>query len=83
MGAIGGEIIQHIWSNDAYQWAGVPGNATNGGGNYTANGLNQYTSAAGNALVRRYLHGPGVDEPLVVYEGADKGTNNWTAINSY
>jgi YD repeat-containing protein len=44
------EITQHSWSNDAYQWAGVPGNATNGPANYTANGLNQYTSAAGDTL---------------------------------
>jgi YD repeat-containing protein len=28
----------------------------------------EYTS--GGALLRRYVHGPGVDEPLVWYEGA-------------
>ena len=137
----------------------MPGNATNGTRNYTANGLNQYTSAAGDTLsynprgllnyngpwaytyeindrlttasknvagaitsgamaydaegrlrqtvinlptpststrnllhdgvnlvadydatdtmVRRYVHGPGVDEPLVVYEGAGTATKNW------
>ena len=34
------------WSNDAYQWGG----ATNGTKSYTANGLNQYTQAAGATL---------------------------------
>ena len=28
-------------------------------------------------MVRRYVHGPGVDEPLVVYEGAGTATKNW------
>ena len=153
------EIGRQSFSNDAYQWAGVPGNATNGTRNYTTNGLNQYTSAAGDTLsynprgllnvngpwiyrydinerltsasknvagavtsgtmaydaegrlnqtvinlptpststrnqlydgvnmvadydgadvlMRRYVHGPGVDEPLVIYEGAGTGTKNW------
>ena len=44
------EITQQNFSNDAYQWTGVPGNATNGTRNYTTNGLNQYTSAAGDTL---------------------------------
>ena len=30
-----------------------------------------------DVLMRRYVHGPGVDEPLVVYEGAGTGTKNW------
>ncbi|MVF25082.1 RHS repeat protein, partial [Methylocaldum sp. BRCS4] len=34
------------WSNDAYQWGG----AANGTKSYTANGLNQYTQAAGATL---------------------------------
>ena len=28
-------------------------------------------------LMRRYIHGPGVDEPLVVYEGAGTATKIW------
>jgi len=147
------EITSHTWSNDAYQWAGVLGNATNGSRSYSANGLNQYTAAAGstitydananltgdstwtygydlnnrlktaakagtsatlaydsegrlrqsvitsgstattnllydgvdlvaeynasNVLQRRYVHGPGVDEPLVVYEGASTTAKSW------
>ena len=30
-----------------------------------------------DVLMRRYIHGPGVDEPLVVYEGAGTATKNW------
>lgn len=150
------ELTSHIWSNDAYQWAGlsaVAGGPTNGTKSYTANGLNQYTVAAGatlgydangnltgdntwtysydlnnrlktasksgttaalaydaegrmrqsvitagttatsnllydgvdlvaeydaaNTLQRRYVHGPGVDEPLVVYEGATTTAKSW------
>ncbi|SCX87305.1 RHS repeat-associated core domain-containing protein [Nitrosospira sp. Nl5] len=40
------EITSHAWSNDAYQWTGY----INGAKAYTANGLNQYTAAAGAAL---------------------------------
>ena len=32
---------------------------------------------ATDTMVRRYVHGPGVDEPLVVYEGAGTATKNW------
>ena len=144
------EIATHSWSNDLYQWAGVAGNATNGTRSYSANGLNQYTAAAGAApthdangnltgdgtwtyaydqnnrlktasksgtsaalaydaegrlrqsvvagvtqnkaydgvdlvaeydaagtLQRRWVHGPGVDEPLVAYEGASTANKNW------
>src|SRR5690606_19217470 len=28
-------------------------------------------------LLRRYVHGPGVDEPLVWYEGAGTTTKTW------
>jgi hypothetical protein len=36
-----------------------------------------------NNLLRRYVHGPGVDEPLVWYEGAGVGTANrrWFLAN--
>lgn len=40
------EIAGHSWNNDLYQWAGY----TNGTRSYTANGLNQYTAAAGATL---------------------------------
>uniref|UniRef100_UPI0025C36ECD RHS repeat-associated core domain-containing protein n=1 Tax=Acidovorax sp. TaxID=1872122 RepID=UPI0025C36ECD len=144
------EITGQSWTNDIYQWAGVPGNVTNGTRSYSANGLNQYTSAAGasqthdangnlsgdgtwtygydlnnrlktaskagtsatlaydaegrlrqsviaavttnltydgqdlvaeydaaGAPQRRYVHGPGVDEPLVVYEGTTTTAKTW------
>ncbi|MCV2218108.1 RHS repeat-associated core domain-containing protein [Thauera sp. Sel9] len=35
----------------------------------------EYDSAG--TLQRRYVHGPGVDEPLVVYEGAGTGSKTW------
>jgi RHS repeat-associated protein len=31
----------------------------------------------GNALLRRYVHGPGIDEPLVWYEGAGTTSKTW------
>ena len=34
------------WTNDLYQWTGY----ANGTQTYTANGLNQYTTAAGATL---------------------------------
>ena len=40
------EITGHSWNNDLYQWTGY----TNGARSYTANGLNQYTAAAGATL---------------------------------
>ncbi len=141
-----GEILARTWSNDAYQWSGLPiGIQT-----YTANRLNQYTrvgavtpSYDANAnltndgtwsyaydldnrlrsahktglaatlaydaegrlrqtsiggvvtnllydgadligeydgagiLLRRYVHGPGTDEPLVAYEGTTTANKSW------
>ncbi|WP_198140821.1 RHS repeat-associated core domain-containing protein [Nitrosospira sp. NpAV] len=32
---------------------------------------------ASNALLRRYVHGPGIDEPLVWYEGTGTGSKTW------
>ncbi|SDV99606.1 RHS repeat-associated core domain-containing protein [Nitrosomonas eutropha] len=40
------EIASQSWTNDLYQWTGY----ANGTRNYTANGLNQYTIAAGATL---------------------------------
>lgn len=40
------EVNTHSWSNDLYQWTGY----SNGSRAYAANGLNQYTSAAGATL---------------------------------
>ncbi|WP_050750275.1 DUF6531 domain-containing protein [Allochromatium vinosum] len=141
-----GEIAGHSWSNDAYQWDGLP----NGTRAYSVNGLNQYTQAAGatlsydananltgdgtwtygydldnrlksaaktglsatlaydaegrlrqsaiggtttnlaydgtdliaeynsaGSLLRRYVHGPGIDAPLVVYEGSATTNKTW------
>ena len=45
-----GEIATHNWSNELYRWAGITGTATNGTRSYTANGLNQYTAAAGGTV---------------------------------
>jgi len=33
--------------------------------------------AAGTAVLRKYVHGPGVDEPIVWYEGATATAKNW------
>ena len=40
------EIVGQSWTNDLYQWAGY----ANGTQSYTANGLNQYTVAAGATI---------------------------------
>jgi RHS repeat-associated protein len=51
-----------------------PGNITN----YLYDGdqlLGEYSSAG--ALVRRYVRGPGMDEPLVVYDGAGAATRTF------
>jgi RHS repeat-associated protein len=42
-----GEIATHSWNNDLYQWNGY----SNGSRAYSTNGLNQYTVAAGAAIV--------------------------------
>ncbi|WP_367650857.1 hypothetical protein [Methylomonas sp. ZR1] len=40
------DIKAASWTNDSYQWTGY----TNGTRSYTANGLNQYATAAGSTL---------------------------------
>jgi len=53
------EITGQSWTNDSYQWTGY----ANGTKSYTANGLNQYTAAAGATLThdtRGNLTGDGV-----------------------
>ena len=143
-------VNESSFQRDLYQWAGVAGNATNGTRSYTANGLNQYTAAAGAAvthdangnltgdgtwsygydqnnrlrtatkagtsatmaydaegrmrqsvvnaatanllydgvalvaeydaggsLQNRWVHGPGIDEPLVAYVGATTANKSW------
>ncbi len=37
--------------------------------------IGEYSTS--NALQRRYVHGPGTDEPLVWYEGAGTGDRRW------
>ncbi|WP_410209748.1 RHS repeat-associated core domain-containing protein [Aquirhabdus sp.] len=34
-----------------------------------------------NSLLRRYVHGPGTDEPLVWYEGSGTSSKNWIYAN--
>jgi len=41
-----------------------------------ANLITEY-DAAGTTVLRRYVHGPGVDEPLVWYEGSGTTAKNW------
>ena len=53
------EIVGQSWTNDLHQWTGY----ANGTQSYTANGLNQYTTAAGATLThdaRGNLTGDGV-----------------------
>jgi hypothetical protein len=54
---------------------------TVGGGTTTRfgyDGLNLIAEYDGaNTLQRRYVHGPGVDQPLVWYEGAGTATRRW------
>ncbi len=39
--------------------------------------IGEYTGATGTSSLRRYVHGPGVDEPIVWYEGAGTTTKKW------
>lgn len=41
-----------------------------------ANLITEY-DAAGTTVLRRYVHGPGTDEPIVWYEGAGTTAKNW------
>lgn len=34
----------------------------------------EYAASSGTTPIRRYVHGPGVDEPIVVYDGGGTGT---------
>ena len=46
--------------------------------NQLYDGVNMVADYDGaDVLMRRYVHGPGVDEPLVVYEGAGTATKIW------
>ncbi|VTU29148.1 Cell wall-associated polypeptide CWBP200 [Variovorax sp. PBS-H4] len=44
---------------------------------YDAANLIAEYDAAGTTLQRRYVHGPGTDEPIVWYEGAGTTAKNW------
>ncbi len=45
---------------------------------YDGNGPNLVADYVGsNTLLRRYIHGPGIDEPLVWYEGSGTGSKTW------
>ena len=68
-------ITQHTWSNDTYSGPAFPSTTTR---NQLYDGVNLVADYdATDTMVRRYVHGPGVDEPLVVYEGAGTATKNW------
>jgi RHS repeat-associated protein len=56
----------------AQQAVGAPASATVTKFDYAGDQLiTEYNGA--NVILRRYVHGPGTDEPLVWYEGADTG----------
>ncbi len=44
---------------------------------YDATNLIAEYDAAGSTLQRRYVHGPGTDEPIVWYEGSGTTAKNW------
>jgi RHS repeat-associated protein len=44
---------------------------------FVYDGTDLIAEYAGGALLRRYVHGPGSDEPLVVYEGAGLTNKRW------
>ena len=37
----------------------------------------EYSSSTGTTPLRRYVHGPGIDEPIVVYDGHTTATKRW------
>ena len=44
---------------------------------YDAANLIAEYDAAGSTIQRRYVHGPGTDEPIVWYEGSGSTAKNW------
>ncbi|WP_082739434.1 RHS repeat-associated core domain-containing protein [Blastomonas sp. CCH5-A3] len=44
---------------------------------YAGSSLIAEQNASGGAMLRRYVHGPGSDEPLVWYEGSGTGDRRW------
>lgn len=44
---------------------------------YDGSTLTTEIDGASNQIVRRYIHGPGTDEPLVWYEGSGTGDKRW------
>lgn len=65
----------------AYDPLGRLASVTGGAGGvqrFGYDGLNLIEELDGNgAVLRRYVHGPGVDEPLVWYEGATLASKRW------
>lgn len=66
----------------AYDPAGRLYQTTSNGSSVTARFLYDGRDAiaeynGGNVLLRRYVHGPGMDEPLVRYEGAGTSDRRW------
>jgi len=44
--------------------------------------IGEYSTSTGTGgLIRRYVHGPGIDEPVIVYDGAGTATKRYYARN--
>ena len=41
----------------------------------------EFSGSTGNTPLRRYIHGPGIDEPVVAYSGGGLGTKSWLYRN--
>ncbi|GFE88446.1 RHS repeat domain-containing protein [Steroidobacter agaridevorans] len=83
--SIGGKVWQYNSRNRLFQdnagnsfYHGPLGMLSQADGlsfDYVGNKL--ATEFSGGQVARRYVYGPGVDEPLVWYEGADTGARRW------
>lgn len=60
-----------------YDPAGRLDQVTQSGLTWEWDGSSLVTERSGGAIARRYVHGAGVDEPVVWYEGAGTGNRRW------
>ncbi|MBX9815874.1 MAG: RHS repeat-associated core domain-containing protein [Sphingomonas sp.] len=70
-----------LWSSSTGAWAyrnplGLLGQAT-GIGDLDYVGVNLTTEVVNGGITRRHVHGPGVDEPILSYEGAGTSDRRW------
>ncbi|MBX9815877.1 MAG: hypothetical protein K2X76_14345 [Sphingomonas sp.] len=70
-----------LWSSNNGAWAyrnplGLLGQAT-GIGDLDYVGVNLTTEVVNGGITRRHVHGPGVDEPILSYEGAGTSDRRW------